>query len=78
MSEDDCEPCTAAAAVSVANMLCKDLEEINVDCGRLFEEVTEGRASVGSYLDTVMDLARGTKLEESMDEVLQVYRSKVQ
>lgn len=74
--DDDCEPCTAAAVVKTANMICEDLKKLEVDCGELFEDVTTGRESVRGYLSRVMDLARGTKLEESMDEVLRIYRNK--
>ncbi len=34
MNEEECDPCTAAA-VSVANMVCKDLRKMDVDCGQL-------------------------------------------
>lgn len=73
---DDCEPCTEAAAISVANMICKDLKEIDVDCKELFDDVVQGRRSVAEYLSRVMDVTRGTKLEESMDEVMKIYQQK--
>lgn len=74
--DDDCEPCTQAAAISVANMICKDLKSIDVDCNDLFDGVTTGQVSVDEYLEKVMEVTRGTKLEGSMDELLTIYRSK--
>lgn len=77
MDEDDCEPCTEAAAISVANAICKELKRRNARCKDFFDAVVAGRETVRGYLDRIMGLSRGTLYEEAMDEVLKLYREKV-
>ena len=74
--ENNYQPCKNSAAISVANMLCKDSGKDKHKCDILFEQVTDDNKpiEIGKYLDEVGKLLP-RKEKPALEEVKKLWQS---